>query len=402
MQANEEDTKGQKNTSMSADSKNRKIRVLLKSSGYTQITHEKVILTCKNGLILRVGEKKETIEEGKKFTIIPDDKRFSYGSLYIEPRKATDKITVESLRRGYGAPAYRGMLILQKTAEGIVMVNELPVEMYLRGVVPSEMPSSYELEALKAQAVCARNYAFAQMRSYAYPEYQAHVDDSTAYQVYNNSKEQKSTNHAVVETDGEHLYYQNQIVTTYYFSTSCGKTTTQEAWGTKPSKKNAYLQSISVCDEDQIAYEKDLPWYHWEFEITSSEAERVLELNTGKELGTLKKLVVSKTGEGGVALQIRAEGRGQTITVDTEYKIRKAFAGADVQIERADGSLSPVGNLLPSAFFTIKKKGNIYLVEGGGYGHGIGMSQNGANEMAKKGKTYREILQFFFRDAKVK
>ena len=64
----------------------------------------------------------------------------------------------------------------------IVVVNELPIETYLCRVVPSEMPASYELEALKAQAVCARSYAYRQMESYGYPEYEAHVNDSTDYQ----------------------------------------------------------------------------------------------------------------------------------------------------------------------------------------------------------------------------
>ena len=57
--------------------------------------------------------------------------------------------------------------------------------------------------------------------------------------------------------------------------------------------------------------------------------------------------------------------------------------------------------LLPSAFFSITKQGDTYIIEGGGYGHGIGMSQNGANEMAKKGKTYKEILELFYQGVTV-
>lgn len=378
------------------------IRVLILSTGYRQITHEKIVLTSKGRMQIQYANKKESIKAGEVLEITPDDSRFSKGSVRILPEKADKKITIKNLRRGYGAPAYRGSLELYTTAEGIVIVNELDVEEYLRGVVPSEMPASYELEALKAQAVCARNYAFCQMKSYGYPEYQAHVDDSTSYQVYNNSKEQKSTNQAVQETKGIHLYYRNQIVTTYYFSTSCGRTTTQEAWGTKASKKNAYLSAIHVEDKDGNAYEKNLPWYHWSIEVTEGEMQRILELNTGTELGTLKNVFVSKTGGGGVAIQIKAIGSQNTIVVDTENKIRRALSGSDAPIIRADGSEISSGNLLPSAFFTIEKKSSTYLIEGGGFGHGIGMSQNGANEMAKKGKTYREILQLFFRDVEVR
>ena len=78
------------------------------------------------------------------------------------------EITVNSLKRGYGSPSYQGILELRTTAEGIAIINELPVENYLCRVVPSEMPSGYEIEALKAQAVCARSYAYRQMAEYGY------------------------------------------------------------------------------------------------------------------------------------------------------------------------------------------------------------------------------------------
>lgn len=78
------------------------------------------------------------------------------------------------------------------------------------------MPPSYELEALKVQAVCARSYAYRQMASYGYPEYEAHVDDSTAYQVYGNSQPQERSTQAVNATCGEVVMYHGQIATTYY------------------------------------------------------------------------------------------------------------------------------------------------------------------------------------------
>ena len=123
----------------------------------------------------------------------------------------------------------------------MILVNELPLEEYLYAVVPSEMPASYELEALKAQAVCARSYAYNQTQGLSYPEYNAHVDDSTSFQVYGNSKEQESAVRAVDETRGQKLWYQNQVVTAYYYSTSCGKTTGIEAWGRRRMNK------ISIC-----------------------------------------------------------------------------------------------------------------------------------------------------------
>ena len=104
----------------------------------------------------------------------------------------------------------------------------------------------------------------------------------------------------------------------------------------------------------------------------------------------------NETGPGGVALQIKAVGDKGSITVDTENKIRKALGGNGYEIKKQDGTVAQSGTLLPSAFFKVKKAGNIFKIIGGGYGHGIGMSQNGANEMAKKGKNYQEILQMFY------
>lgn len=111
-----------------------------------------------------------------------------------------------------GNPSYAGTLDLYATSEGVVMVNELPLENYLCKVVPSEMPASYQKEALKAQAICARSYAYRQIMDYAYPEYQAHVNDSTDYQVYNNSASQQAATEAVQETAGKVLKYNGNII----------------------------------------------------------------------------------------------------------------------------------------------------------------------------------------------
>ena len=145
-----------------------------------------------------------------------------------------------------------------------------PVENYLCRVVPSEMPSGYEIEALKAQAVCARSYAYRQMAEYGYPEYEAHVDDSTNYQVYGNSAPADSADLAVQETAGQVVRLDGEIVTTYYYSTSCGKTTSMKAWGNEENDGNRYLQSVEVKDENGD-YERNLPWYRWEAKISGKD-----------------------------------------------------------------------------------------------------------------------------------
>ena len=360
------------------------IRVLIMDNGYQNIVHPKVILS--------IGGKKEEIS--------PDDKRFD-GDESICFDAGKQLITIESLERGYGTPSYAGTLELYSTAEGIVIINELPVEQYLRAVVPSEMPASYELEALKAQAVCARSYAYRQMEKYAYPEYEAHVNDSTDYQVYGNSKTQESTNQAVQETNGEAVYYNGKLVTTYYYSTSCGKTTDVQAWGTKPSDKNKYLQSVKVKGK-QGYYEKNLPWYRWKAYLPVETVSNLVGINTGKDVGEITDIEVTERGAGDIALEIKITGKKGTVTVETENKIRTALGGRGYQIELNDGTMTDSRTLLPSAFFSVEKKEGRFVLEGGGFGHGIGMSQNGANEMAKSGKDYKEILTMFYQDVEIR
>ena len=130
----------------------RNIRVLIMTDGYQQIVHREVEISAAGGLRI---EKKDGLEEtagNEKIKITKEDTGFQNGKIRI---LAIDggEITVRSIRRGYGNPSYASALDLYATSEGVVMVNELPLENYLCKVVPSEMPASYQKEALKAQAI---------------------------------------------------------------------------------------------------------------------------------------------------------------------------------------------------------------------------------------------------------
>ncbi len=377
---------------------NPNIRVLIMTDGYAHTVHPQVTLSAASGLIITCGGESEEYPGSEWLQITPDDVRFQKG--YIRIQAMQGEITVGSLRRGYGNPSYNGVIELRTTAEGIALINELPVESYLCRVVPSEMPSSYEQEALKAQAVCARSYAYRQMADYGYPEYEAHVNDSTDYQVYGNSAPSESAQSAVEETCGEAVFFHGQIVTTYYYSTSCGRTTSMAAWGTKETEENSYLRVVEIKNEEGD-YERNLPWYRWEAVVPVSTMSNLIGLNTKTDVGMLQSIEVSKTGPGGAAIQIKAKGDKGEVVVETENKIRRALGGKGYTIRRQDGSETASSTLLPSAFFTIERSGETFVIRGGGYGHGIGMSQNGANEMAKCGKNYKEILELFYPGTKI-
>ena len=167
------------------------------------------------------------------------------------------------------------------------------------------------------------------------------------------------------------------------------------AWGSEENEQNGYLKSVELKDKDGY-YEEALPWYRWTAEIPEQLLGELISANTEVEIGNLKSLTVTDTGPGKVVTQIQAIGDQGEVTIDTENKVRRALGGSGYTIQKQDGSTVDSGTLLPSAFFTIEYKEGNYIIHGGGFGHGIGMSQNGANQMAAKGMNYKEILGVFF------
>ena len=191
---------------------------------------------------------------------------------------------------------YPGELIYYEEEEGWVIVNEVPLEEYLRRVVPSEMPSAYAKEALKAQAVCARTYAVWQMREYAYPEYEAHVNDSVSYQVYNHIDSQETTDQAVEATAGQIMLYGDGPVKAYYFAASCGSTTDENIWEKGDREQTPYIagrrtgtsENIYDLTEEEAFSEfiqkkhpGDLeisePWYRWNCYVSLEQIRQNVE-----------------------------------------------------------------------------------------------------------------------------
>ena len=326
----------------------------------------------------------------------------------------------EQVRKDMEEAGYRGKLIFQRAideANGFVVINELPLEEYLYGVVPSEMPSSYPMEALKAQAICARTYAVMHMMNPAYPDYKAHVNDTTSFQVYHNIDEQETTNRAVNETSGMLLFQEDgeNLAETFYYSTSCGQTC-------EASTNIEFKEYITKSYSSDV--ESGESWYRWTCSVKDIDEKEMLKriqarykVNSSKiltmngkdsfesqpvnELGSIKELFVSKRGEGGVCEELIITTDKNTYKIVGEYNIRYVLNDPEALILKQDGSNTTMKTLLPSAFISleaVKSKGVVvgYQVIGGGYGHGVGMSQNGAKGMANLGYSAEEILSYFF------
>jgi stage II sporulation protein D len=309
-----------------------------------------------------------------------------------------ETLKVTSLNRTQGAPEYLGRLYLWREADGIALVNELPLEEYLYAVVSSEMPSYYPIEAQKAQAVCARTYAVNCIGS---REDEALIDrdvsiqwdeqdtwwdlsDSVEYQVYNNVPSTKRSIQAVDETAGEVL----PLDDIQYYSTSCGSEHRSDI-----GEEDAFVSFLNEEPEDGEEY--DSRYLRWSGEIEKEKLTEKLMREYPKLQNELELTVERRRGDGQVQ-SLTVSGEAGSITIEGEYEIRKALGGMDTELTLMDGSCVTAGNLLPSAFFYLTEEADCWRISGGGYGHGNGMSQCGAAAMAEKGMDYQEIIGYYY------
>ena len=394
------------------------IRVLLMDTGFKSVFHASADLVLGSGADLEYENAKgkmvgERLEAGTQLTVGPDSPYLEYGRMIITPDEP-EAITIRSIERSQGTPVYSGSLEIKGTPEGLVLVNDLFLEDYLTKVVPSEMPPSYEKEALKAQAVCARTYAYRQIQGNTYSQYGAHVDDSTNFQVYNNTSANDKSTQAVKETYGKMLFYEDKPIEAFYFSTSCGRTADAGVWGTD-SGKYPYLRAVEVKEggkslgkedndgfesyikrEDVIAYDTSYPMFRWQTDLPADVASAQIS-----GAGQIQDMTVTDRGPGGIAGELTVTGPDGTVTIKGQSAIRSALGNPSLIITKKDGGTMTGSATLPSAFIAIEKRtgedGSLsFHIYGGGFGHGVGMSQNGAQGMAKTGKGYKQILDFFY------
>ncbi|MEG2440087.1 MAG: SpoIID/LytB domain-containing protein [Acetivibrio sp.] len=428
------------------------IRILIKTTGFQDYFHKQVTLTSNQRFKIKYGDTVKKYKANKIVKISPKSQCFKEGRLLIKTDKADGKITLSSINRNGIAPSYQGNIEIAKEEEGLLVVNELSIEQYLYGVVPSEMPSSYGVEALKVQSVCARSYAYKQLLANSLRKYGAHVDDSAAYQVYNNIPGNKTTEKAVNATCGETLEHEGEMITAYYFSTSSGYTANaNQVWNSteelpyltgslqlkkKSSKAEKKYKDLSkettfknFMEQDKYkTYDTSSAWYRWKVTIPKSKLKKSIDqalatryeanpqliqtLMENKEyksipiqtIGKVLKVEVTKRQTCGMATEIVITGSENTIKVGSEFNIRILLAPLYSEIIRQDGSKVESLGMLPSGFFYVEEVGEENTscrFVGGGYGHGVGMSQNGTKAMTDSGFSYKEVLEHYYKDSKL-
>ncbi len=426
------------------------IRVAIKTSGFKEQYHDSIVLNSDMGMTLMQNGAAYEVAPGQKIEYKKDGMELQNGRITVVPA-AGGHIILENVKRGYNRPAYRGVIELALYNEGIVAVNELSIDEYLYAVVPSEMPVSYGVEALKVQAICARSYAYIHVMDGRLAGIGAHVDDSTSYQVYNNTAETAESIEAVNATSGQVLTYNGNIIPAYYYSTSCGMTAKgNDVWfGMKDTPYLiSKLQSLEMdiqstgldltndehfsafLDREDIAtFDSSFPWYRWQTDITAADIRKSVDASLEKRykinpsliltksdsgeyvsqqistVGDIKSITTLTRSEGGIVTSVIIKGSERTIKVKSEYNIRLLLAPLKSKISRKDGSVVDGMSLLPSAFIVIssegKGKNKVFHIKGGGYGHGVGMSQNGVRTMVQAGYGYKDILGHYYNGCEI-
>ena len=432
------------------DENEKNIRVLLKSTGYESLFHNHVSLSCQGKYQLSYYEMNESGDREENVTvhepeeaveIEPNDERLKYGRIKVTPVDENGKTTIHSISRNNSSPEYRGTIEISNYDGKLVIINDISLEKYLYAVVPSEMPTSYGTEALKVQAVCARSYAISHLSDNQLSVYGAQVDDSTNYQVYNNTKENETTIEAVDQTYGEVLSYGDEIANTYFFATSCGSTTDATIWGADglPYVKGKLLIDadcdIDLEDNEQFSafiksdfqtYDSDTSWYRWDFTMTSGQLSDSINKNLGsmckqnpdkilvkkqdgsfvaeyiENIGNVNNIIIDKRLCGGVIDEMTIEGDRAVIKVLKQSVIRNIINPYGIDIHKHDGTSINTFSSIPSAFFTVEKVDGGIKFYGGGFGHGAGMSQTAVKNMIASGKNYEEILKFFYTDVEIR
>jgi stage II sporulation protein D len=267
---------------------------------------------------------------------------------------------------------YRGKLELHNILGKIYIVNIVSIEEYLYSVVPSEMPASWNIEALKAQAVAARTYSYYHIIKNKEKNVY-NVDSTTNFQVYKGIiSETPSSIEAVTKTSGTIMTYNYEPIIAYFHSTSGGKTSDdKDVWS---GADMPYLESV------ECKYSEGSPHYQWTAELTMNEIIKALSVKY-KRVEAIRKISFKKNNDRVISVEI-IHNNGTINLTGNQFRL-----------------LFPPQKL-KSTYFTAKKIDKALVINGRGWGHGVGMCQWGAKGRSEKGIKYDEILKYYYRDIK--
>lgn len=258
----------------------------------------------------------------------------------------------------------------------LTVINVVDIEDYIKGVITIEMSSSWPVEALKAQALCARTYFASNINSYA--KYGFDITADTYCQAYLGSKRSTANSNAAVDaTAGEYVTYGGKLCSTLYFSSDGGATEDSENIFTSAlpylrGKTDPYEASLSASENSYSS---------WTRTYTGDELRAKLSAR-GYSIGTVTSVTPEYSAMGNVIKLTFKDSGGGTATVTKS------------------ACYSTPG--LPSVRYSVSQSGDSFVFNGSGYGHNVGMSQWGAYSMAKyHSMNYRQIIRFYYTDVSI-
>lgn len=263
---------------------------------------------------------------------------------------------------------YRGIIEVAPSDRGVLVINELPLEDYLVGLINCEISSQWPMESVKAQAVVARTYAVYQKKARAGAPY--HLESSVLDQVYAGCEiEDSRAARGVRETAGEILAWGGQPIQAFYHSNCGGRTEVAEnVWGFRLP----YLKSVDC------AYCADTPSTRWEQTLSLKKLEALLR-GAGVAVPGLRDISEGKRNNSGrLADLVLASSRGNTVVSAVTFRKIVGYT------------------VIKSTNFLVKVRGDEAVFTGMGYGHGVGLCQWGAKQRAADGFSYREILSYYY------
>ncbi len=312
--------------------------------------------------------KQQQLPKGAKAAIAPDAQGLKFGdhslgaTVRITPLEGEDRLKIND-------KSYRGSILLRRNPDKtITAVEELGLEEYLYGVLPAEMGADWPLEALKAQAVVARTYALYNLKRFTDSGFDLSADVRS--QAYDGaSKDDPRIIEAVHSTTSEVLSWKGQLVHAF-FHANCGGRTSPSVWG---GDKMRPLEGVH-CPYCKIS--KDYAW------VAVFENQRLLEFlhSLGVSATKIKSIRVLQRNSGARVLLLKFNTDKGSKNV--EFKDLRTYLGSTT--------------LRSSYIVHIQPAKGAYKFIGRGYGHGVGMCQDGAKQMAKIGRNYKQILKFYY------
>ncbi|HEB84988.1 MAG TPA: SpoIID/LytB domain-containing protein [Bacteroidetes bacterium] len=317
---------------------------------------------------------------------------------------------------------YRGVIEIRVDhTANLLALNELLLDDYLKGVIPSEMHPSYPMEALKAQAVAARSYTVAKLASRPAND-PIDFPATVMFQVYSGvTKEDEATTRAVLETSGEVLKSGSRVCEAYFCANSGGHTESKEYWNPpgedylvgRPvmSPKNTRAFNLDLRKEVDVEkwvqshpesysnprgtnidiLNRNARYFRWEVTYPRPELEEIIRRKLGFDIGTLIDIQPLRRGVSGRIIELEILGTLRNHKVRGELAIRRVLSETTLNSSCFIVKLvmGDIGNPVEITFV------------GAGFGHGVGMDQTAAGVMAVERMKYPNILKRFYKGARI-